>query len=397
MSCSGFESPLSAVPAPGRRRCGWLGAVLFASLGLVACEGTTGAKGDMNMPMTPGPGMTQPDAGLVPAPNPNPNPNPNPPSSNGVIEPTDIEGLSALLTQGKLPGWIHAAVHGRGLYVFTYRKPGNFFSFADFPLVAANNDVATKLATVKRHDAVTLKGLFLQNMAPIRHIKVEEVTVTRTYTADETPPARTAATRIPDELVGKTELIGKVHAVAADGRILVIEYGDAVLPVFVRTDGLTRNLWRNDKIKLHYTISAVPPRPIHIYADTTKPNPIEVLERLVDRHMQPYETEGALIRFPKSPQISVDVYAVQVVDADNVSREYTLLHPDNATIFEAIRQKLHSAWISRPGQGVDARNKLINPKIKVKVKGTFNIIDRNQANAQIYLNSPDDITITYLP
>jgi hypothetical protein len=320
-----------------------------------------------------------------------------PGTGGGPIEPSDTAGLSVLLKDGRLPGWIHGAVHDRGLYVFTYRKPGDFFTFAEFPLAPATPEVATKLQQIKRHDELLIKGAFIQNTAPIRHIRLEDFTVVARWQSDEVVPPRTPETAFPEELVGMTEAIGKVHAVDPDGRILVIEYGDAVVPVYVRVPALTAGLYRNDKIRLAFEFAMVPPRPTHLWLDTAHARPLEVVERLLDRHGLPFEAEGSLIRFPKSPQISVDVYAVQVVDADGVSREYTLLNNSNTAIFNAILDKLGTAWKSRPGQGKDGRNKLVNPLIRVHARGIFNLIDPNQANAQILLDSPDDLTVTLLP
>ena len=66
---------------------------------------------------------------------------------------------------------------------------------------------------------------------------------------------------------------------------------------------------------------------------------------MVDHHGKPFEADGSLVRFPKSPQIITDVFALQVIDADNVSREYTLLNFDPA-IFTKIHDKLSAAWKS---------------------------------------------------
>jgi hypothetical protein len=323
------------------------------------------------------------------------------PASGGVPDPTDIAALSGLLTTGRLSGRIHGAVHDRGMYVFTYYPdPRDIFVFADFPMTPASDAIAQRLLQVKRHDTVTIKGAFIENVAPIKHIRLDEFQVTGPYTADEIAPKRKPLTRIPEDLPvagpGGRSLIGKVHAVANDGRILVIEYGDAVVPVFVPTGDFTAGLFRNDKIRVAFTVPAKPPRPTHLWLDTANAKPLEVMERLADRNGQPFEAEGALVRFPKSPQITTDVFALQVIDADNVSREYTLLNFD-PVIFGRIHDKLSVAWKARPGQGVDGRNKLVNPAIRVRAKGTFNLIDRNQANAQILLASPDDVTITMLP
>jgi hypothetical protein len=323
------------------------------------------------------------------------------PVSAGVPEPTDIPALSALLTAGRLSGRIHGAVSDRGMYVFTYYPdPRDIFVFADFPMTPASDAIAQRLQQVKRHDTVTITGAFIENVAPIKHIRLDEFQVTNAYTADEIAPKRKPTTRIPEDLPiagpNGRSLIGKVHAVANDGRILVIEYGDAVVPVFVPSGDFTAGLFRNDKIRVSFTVPAKPPRPSHLWLDVANAKPLEVLERLADRNGKPFEAEGALVRFPKSPQITTDVFALQVTDSDNVSREYTLLNFDPA-IFGRIHDKLSVAWKARPGQGVDGRNKLVNPSIRVRAKGTFNLIDRNQANAQILLASPDDLTITMLP
>jgi hypothetical protein len=314
-----------------------------------------------------------------------------------IIEPDDFDSLGILLEQGKLPGWIHAAVHQRGLYVFTYRKPNDFFSFTDFPLVAATESVANRLLTVKRHDYLLLKGTYRVNKAPIHHIELQDFKVVTPYVADEIAPPRTPEATIPDDLMGATELIGKVHAVNSDGRIFVIEYKDAVIPVYVRIPNMTAGLYRNDKIHLIFEFAIFPPKPTHLWMDIAAAKPLEVLERLLDKHGKPFEAEGILVRFPKSPQITRDVYALETTDADGVTREYTLLNDKDPAIFDKISNKLAAAWNARPGQGIDGRNKLINPFIKVKAVGTFNLVAPNQANAQILLDGPDNLTITMLP
>jgi hypothetical protein len=365
------------------------GAHVLAFALLLGCDGRGAGGADA---AAPGAGPPAPEVGPAPI---------DAPTSGGVADPSEIAALAALLADGRLSGRIHGAVNDRGLYVFTYYPdPNDIFVFSDFPMTPANDAVAERLTQIKRHDTVSIKGSFIESSAPIRHVRLDDLQVTSAYTADEIAPRRVPATRIPEDLPnpgqGLRSLIGKVHAVANDGRILVIEYGDAVVPVFVPTPDVTAGLFRNDKIRLGFVIPAQPPRPTHLWLDVANPKPLEVLERLVDYHGKPFTAEGALVRFPQSPQITTDVYAVQTIDADNVSREYTLLNFDPA-IFDRIHAKLAAAWKSRPGQGVDGRNKLVNPFIRVHAQGTFNIVDRNQANAQILLASPDDVTTTLLP
>jgi len=309
--------------------------------------------------------------------------------------PDDLAALSALLAKGELKGWIHGAVHERGLYVFTYRKPHEFFAFAEFPLAPATDAVAAALLQVKRHDAVQIRGRFIDNDSPIPHIRLDGLVVRKAYSTDENPPRRPYRTAIPADLEHRTEAIAKVHAIADDGAMLVIEYGDAVVPVYVGVPALTAGLYRNDKIRIAFEVASEPARPVHLWLDTAAPRPVEVLERLLDHDGKPFVATGALVRFPKSEQIITDIYAVQVSDADNVTREYTLVNSDRA-VFAAIAAKLAAAWRSRPGGGIDGRNKLVNPKIRVRAEGIFSITDPNQANAQILIASPDRVTVTYL-
>jgi hypothetical protein len=369
MSCHHDAQVLAGVAGRGRRSAGALIPVAIAAVAITlgGCAGGAAGKGK------------QPSG----------------------IAPDDIPALSKLLVAGQLPGRVHAAVPDRSMYVFTYfRNPKDVFVTANFPMTPGNPAVAQRLAEVKRHDALLIKGSFIDNLAPIRHIRIDDFQITSVYQADETPAKRPYATRIPEDLpeAGRAHrhLIGKVHAVADEGRILVIEYGDAVVPVFVKDPKLTEKLYRNDKIRIAFTLPEKPPRPQHLWLDMNDPKPLELVEGLVARHGQPVDLEGVLVRYPLSPQLTSEVYALEVIDGDNVFRDYTLLNFDPA-IFKAIRAKLAAAWKSRPGEGVDGRNKLVNRQIRVRAKGTFNLVARNQANAQILLDSPDDLSITLLP
>ena len=85
----------------------------------------------------------------------------------------------------------------------------------------------------------------------------------------------------------------------AGGSILVVEHGDVVLPVYVRRPELTRDLARNDVVRLAYEIRREPERPVHLQLQDVE-RPVEVVESVMALHGQPASVEGALILFPKA-------------------------------------------------------------------------------------------------
>jgi hypothetical protein len=307
-------------------------------------------------------------------------------------DPDDHETLGRLLADQGLIGRIHGAVHDPGLYVFTYRKPGDFFVHAEFPLVPADDAVALALKALKRHDAVLIKGSFIRNRAPQKHIEAVSVALLEAYPAATAP--RPALTDDLAPLLAGREAVGKVHAVAGDGRVLVFEHRGAVVPVYVRDADLTVDLYRNDKIRIRYRVERHPGRPAHLLIDPKKKGAIKVLGRIKDAHSHEVIREGILVRFPKSPQLKFDVYALQTTDDDGVSVEYTLVNFTNKDMFLAIQKKMTDAWNADVINAIDGRNKLVNPKIGLKARGTLNVQDPNQANPQIMLASPDDVAVT---
>lgn len=184
-----------------------------------------------------------------------------------------------------------------------------------------------------------------------------------------------------------------MHAVDAGGAILVVEYEDIVLPVFVNRPELTKNLARNDVVRLAYEIRTLPDRPVHLQLKDVE-QPIEVVDSIMALHGQPASVEGELVLFPKSPQVKFNVFAVLQPLPGNLRRQFTLANFESDDAFKAIRDKLQAAWDSEPeGTAVSGRNKLISTKLRVRATGTFNEIDPGQANAQILLDGPDSVEI----
>jgi len=121
--------------------------------------------------------------------------------------------------------------------------------------------------------------------------------------------------------------------------------------------------------------------------------PIQVLEPMQAQHGKSVTVEGALILFPKSPEIIFNVFAVQQLLRDGLNRQFTLVNFDDPDLFQKIREKLQKAWDQFPKDFVNGRNKLVSTKVRVKASGTVNVIDPNQANPQILLKSLDSVVI----
>lgn len=290
-------------------------------------------------------------------------------------------------------GEVHGAVNQLGLYVFTFREPGNFFEHLEFPLTTDQESVKAELAKLTRHDSVKIHGKFLTNHAPIKHISLSDITVVKKFEGGLAVPAYKYQAVLPKDLEGKTELVGKVHAIAQEGKVMVIEYKDAVVPVYVNEPKFTKDLYRNDKIRMKYTIRSFPGHPTHVSLNTKAVDPLVVTDSAVAMHGKPGAIEGYLILFPKSPQVIFNVFAVQHVDVNGVKREFTLVNFDDPKVFEKIRLQLQEWWDTHPGKIENARNKYINLNLKIRATGTFNVVDPGQANPQILLTGPEDLTI----
>ena len=314
-------------------------------------------------------------------------------ASTTASQAVDMKELEQKLTTVGVEGEIHGSSPDLGLSVFTYRNPKDFFDYINMSLVATHPEKAVLLKNLGRHDRVLVKGKFLDNPSPQKHIDIDSLAMVKKYVPSvEMPPYHYEA-KIPDELLDKTNALFLVHGIHADGQILVVEYKDAVLPIFVRKGELAKNLFRNDLVRLTFKIQKEPHSPVHLRLDETAPKPIEVLEAIKDKHGKPALVEGTLVFFQKSPQIVFNIFALLEDLPDGLKRQYTLANFNNPEVFKKILAKLQQAWDRYPGKWVNGRNKLISTRIHVRAKGVFNEIDPNQANAQILLSSPDSIEI----
>jgi hypothetical protein len=298
------------------------------------------------------------------------------------------------LRQGNsVVGEVHGAYPELDLYVFTYRSPESFFEFVEVSLVAPDEALASALTGLRRHDRVRITGTLMDNRSKQMHVELSALEVIDEYEAAPPIPDYEYEAVLPDDLSGRDDALFLVHAVHEEGRILVVEHRDIVLPVYVRRPELTRGLARNDVVRLFYRIRSYPDRPVHLeLADI--PQPVDRVESVMALHGRPADVEGELVLFPQSPQVRFNVFAVLQKLPGDLQRQYTLVNFESAEAFQSIREKLQKAWdAAQPGDAVSGRNKLISNTVRVRATGTFNQLDPNQANAQIVLEGPDAIEV----
>ncbi len=312
-------------------------------------------------------------------------------SANCSYNPEAYQGLSMAslaqeLTNTGLIGRIHGAAGETQMYVMAVREPSNFFSQREFSLIAKDRQTESALNQLNRHDLVCIQGELIANPSPQEHIVLSSVQVLESWTQPEGFLPYQRQPDIPAELKQRTSIIGKVHAIGAAGKILVIEYQDAIVPIFVLATEYSQNLYRGDIVKLTYQIQQDPQRPLHLQLDTTVEQPIEVMDAIAAWNGQPKIFSGNLVKFPQSPQLKFDVYAMEV-NTQGIKRYFTLINFENMAEFAKIRQKLANIWDKNAATAVSGRNMLINPEVTIEATGLGNIISPEQANPQILLES----------
>lgn len=298
--------------------------------------------------------------------------------------------LATELENTGLLGEIHGSVESSQLYVLSVREPDNFFNFRHFSLIAADEETQTTLAQMQRHDQVCVTGKLIENPSPQPHILVQSAKMLDSWNGLDAYGDYQYQANIPEELQQQTALVGKVHAMGNEGQILVIEYKDRILPIFVQNPELTANLYRGDLIRLSYQIQSLPNKPIHLQLNQDVDSPLTVIDRLVNRQGKEETLTGNLVKFPQSPQLKFDVYGLEVI-TQGIPRYFTLVNFEDAEEFQRIRDKLAIIWENHLNTIENGRNLLINRGITLKVEGTINVISPQQANPQILLKSADTI------
>lgn len=312
----------------------------------------------------------------------------------------NMADVDAMLKGSGLKGEIHGASNDGKLFVITYRNPTNFFENVQLPLTSEDAAIMDIITKTKRHQFYIVKGELLDNKAPVKHIKVTSIEMAKDYSSElDHMPYKYRGDL--NDLYNMTEFTGRVHAVGAEGKMLVMEYKDRIIPVFVTEESsqnIVKTFYRGDLVKVKFRVRAEPEAPTHLGLQITQKlppgeKPVELLESLVKTHGNPIEKTGSLIRFPKSPQIQFDIYALLAEDAGGTTIQYTLVNFDDPALFKKIREKLEKAWMENSTTAENDRNKLVNRKLVVHAKGISNMVDAGQANPQILINSIDDLTV----
>ena len=307
-----------------------------------------------------------------------------------AYEGLELTQLSKELKTTGLIGRIHGAVASSKMFVMTVREPENFFSYREFSLLPKNKQAIETLSKVNRHDRVCIKGRIISNPSPQKHIVVKSVEVLESWDGLSGFPEHNREANIPAELFDRTDFVGKVHAIGEEGKILVVEYKDGVIPVFVKSPEYTKDLYRGDIVRLSYKLKKVPKSPTHLKLNSRVEKPVEVIDAIADWHNKENTLTGHLVKFPQSPQIKFDVYAIEV-DTMGIKRYFTLVNFEDIAEFQKIRTKLAQIWDDNQETATVGRNMLINPAITIEAHGETNIVSPRQANPQILLNKVEDI------
>ena len=307
----------------------------------------------------------------------------------------ELTQLSQELENTGLIGRIHGAASNGKLFVLSVREPNNFFNHREFSLLPSDDRTLNTLSQTNRHDLVCVQGNIIANASPQKHVLVKSMEVLESWsTGEDAPPPYERNSEIPQELINQTQsqFVGKVHAIGGEGQILVVEYKESLFPIFAQATEYTQGLYRGDIIRLNYKIQQRPQEPIHLELDLQAEKPIEVIDAIVDWHQQNKTLAGKLVKFPQSPQLKFDVYAIEV-ETQGIKRTFTLINFNNMNEFQRIREKLASLWDSNLETAVSGRNMQINPNLIVEASGKLNIVSTEQANPQILLDSADDIRL----
>ncbi len=304
----------------------------------------------------------------------------------------DLQEFKKLLSEGQAEVEVHGIDKVNSRYVVTARSKTDFFEFQHFALIGGNAEVWRKIVTLNRHDKIKIKGKLTSELRPFLHIMADSIEVTVPYSHEM--GEYEYKVKLPDDLLGKSQLVAKIHAQHGEGRMFVADYMGTILPVLVpiSQQAVAKKLSRGDIVRFDFEIRQKPSQITHLNLKS-EAGSLEILEAVGSLHGKPVDYSGDLILFPKSPQVRFNVFAFKKEMPEGQTLEYTLVNFENPELFTSIRNKLQKAWDESKIEAKNDRNKLIKVGLKVRAKGIMNYQDPGQANPQVIINSLDDLSI----
>ncbi|MCC2670797.1 MAG: hypothetical protein K0Q72_3268, partial [Armatimonadetes bacterium] len=291
-----------------------------------------------------------------------------------------LDELAERVGKEGLRGSMHGANHALGTYVFTWFDPADFFQSVNFSLVPANPQAASRLAELERHQEVLIKGELVRTPASQPHLRVDTVEPGKKWSpgvrVDE-PADRQQ--NLGKWLRGKKRLEVMVHAIAADGAMLAVEFRGEVVPVQVPADTALREavskLYRGDRIEIRFRIAERPVTPVHLLltpGERENEPALRVVDAIREQHGQVRTVTGKLVLFPRSPVIRRTIYGVEERGPDGLHRYFTIFNFKDLADQDRIDALLQGAWDSKTSGALDGRNKYIQTKVRVRVTGEVN-------------------------
>lgn len=325
-------------------------------------------------------------------------------------DPTPQHHFSTELIEEKLSGtgltgWVHGAASYYSTYSITYRSEDKsdkmaFFKSEQYSLVPGSKEIRDLFKGLRRHDKITIYGKILKNSSSLTHIIVDRLEVIEKY-----PNPVENSYSFDDSQFKNLEsftLLGQVHAnsqVESRGRALIVDWKDILIPIAVpkALENRSAELIRGDIIQVTVKAVSTPHSTRHYVLDESSPAPLTVIDSIRLCHGQKRLVTGFLVKFEMSPAISTDVYAIRVMDSNGIARNFTLFpavkDPDQfVEIFKAVSEKAKKAWESSTDPGLPIRNFYGKQSVQIEAEGTLNIVSSEQANAQIYLESADQVS-----
>lgn len=305
------------------------------------------------------------------------------------IDQQDDAAVQKKLSNEGVVGHVHGTMVDEGMVVFTVRDEDDFSNFQIFTLIFPQVDDMVK--GLKRHDKLRIYGMLLKNPSQQRHIMVSRFEILQRAPIVYNYRHQTA---LPDDLVGKEQIVALVHAIDSDKRILVIDYRDVIIPVFV-TEVSTmpevfEKLHRNDIIELPFVIRKHPRRPPHLELNGA----IKVIDAIVDRHGKTVTYEGYLTMFPDHTQTKLNVFSLARDEGiEGIERLYTVTNFRDPGKFFRITNLLQKIWDEGIATVSIARNRYSNRKIRLRITGKIAVARKNQVNPMLLLKSRQAIEV----